>query len=82
MNDIHISTAQAAKLLNVCSKTIINYCTQKKLQYTKNSITRRYAVSLASIKNLLKKMAKKNNQNINKPDTQHEKNQSEWTSRN
>lgn len=55
MEDIKVTTAQAARMLNVCSKTIINYCTQKRLQYTKNSITRRYAVSLKSVKKLLGK---------------------------
>jgi len=55
MKDMQVSTTQAAKILNVCSKTIINYCAQKKLQYTKNRITRRYAVSLESIKRLIGK---------------------------
>ncbi|HBR21391.1 MAG TPA: hypothetical protein DD713_02295 [Nitrospiraceae bacterium] len=54
-NDVYVSTSEAARLLNVCSRTIINYCEQKKLIHTKNDITKRYSVSLASLRRLLKK---------------------------
>ncbi len=66
MEDIKVTTTQAASLLNVCSKTIINYCTQNKLEYTKNSISKRYAVNLESIKKLLRETGKTTKENRQK----------------
>jgi hypothetical protein len=60
-NITDVSTGQAAKMLNSCNRTVINYCVRGKLQGKKNPVTGVWRVSLSSLENLLKEMNAKSN---------------------
>jgi hypothetical protein len=55
MTDLEITVTQAAKMLNSCGRTVINYCLRGKLQGKKNPITGVWKVSLSSLEKLIKK---------------------------
>lgn len=56
MDDINISTTQAAEILRCSYRTIINYCTAGKLTGSKNPVTGFWKVSLKSVLDLQEKI--------------------------
>jgi hypothetical protein len=63
MTDLEINVTQAAKMLNSCGRTVINYCIRGKLQGEKNPVTGVWKVSLSSVEKLIKEMNAKSNGN-------------------
>jgi len=54
MNNIFLSTSQAAELLCCSYKTVINYCKSRKLNGIKSPVTGYWRVSLQSVLQLQK----------------------------